>query len=166
MSEISGPGIINLGVPNSQAGGGSAGTVATTPATPIASAATAPVWQPWTEVHAQAQSRLKTQINTASVQFNRDMAAAQRLLDTAESIAQEQVKQLEAAAWAAWHKYQQEANAIHEAVMNPALAAYQNAVEQAHGRANTLIYRAQAAYDQAKHISVYGRDTATGSDTF
>lgn len=166
MSETSIPGFPSLGVANRQAGGGSASSVATPSQTPVPAAAAAPVWQPWVETHSQAQSRLKTQIGAASAEFNRDMADAQRILDVAESIAQTQVRQLEIAAWAAWHKYQEQANAIHEAVMNPALAAYQNAVDQAHARANTLIYRAQQAYDQAKHISIYGRDTATGSDTF
>jgi hypothetical protein len=154
-----------VGVPQSLAG--TPTSSASTPvSTPIPAAAAAPVWQPWVETHAKAQSALKTQINVANIAFNRDMADAQRLLDAAESIATHQTRELEAAAWAAWHKYMQEANAIHDAVMKPALTAYEQAVEQAHERANTLIYRAQAAYDKAKHITIYSRDTATGSDTF
>lgn len=154
------------GLPASSRSGSSAGGITAALPSPVPATAAAPVWQPWTETHAQAQSKLKTQINTALASFNRDMSDAQRLLDTAESIAQQQVKQLEAAAWAAWHKYMTEANAVHDAVMTPALAAYQTAIEQAHQRANTLIFRAQGAYDLAKDVSVYGRNQATGSDTF
>ena len=159
-----GPGI--GGVPVRQASGGSTSSVTTSTPGPIPSGAAGPVWQPWVDTHAKAQSVLKTQINTALVAFNRDMADAQRLLDAAESIAQQQVKQLEAAAWAAWHKYMQEANTVHEAVMTSAIAAYDSATTQAYDRANTLVFHAQAAYDRAKDISVYGRNLATGSDTF
>lgn len=166
MSETIGVGPGIGGVPVRQASGGSTSALTTTTTGPIPAAAASPVWQPWVETHAKAQSALKTQINVALVAFNRDMASAQRLLDAAESIAATEVKQLEAAAWSAWHKYMQEAAATHDAVMKPALAAFDAAAEQARARADTLIYHANAAYVQAKGIAVYGRDQAIGSDTF
>lgn len=142
MSETIGVGGTAIGLPMRNAGGVSSSSAVPPSTVPIPSGAAGPVWQPWVETHAKAQSALKTQINTALAQFNRDMTDAQRLLDTAQSIAQQQVKQLEAAAWAAWHRYMQEANAVHEAVMNPALAAFEGATQQAHDRANTLVFRA------------------------
>ena len=166
MSETIGPFKGVLGTPSSNLAGGSTSTAPTPAPTVVPSGAAGPVWQPWVETHANAQSKLKTQINVALVAFNRDMASAQRLLDAAESIAATEVKQLEAAAWSAWHKYMQEAANTHDAVMKPALAAFDAAAEQARARADTLIYHANAAYVQAKGIAVYGRDQAIGSDTF
>lgn len=166
MSETIGVGPGLGGVPARNTAGSSASVTSTPPATTIPAAAAGPIWQPWVNTHAKAQSALKTQINTASLEFDRNMADAQRLLDAAESIAAQQTRQLEAAAWAAWHKYMSEASAVHDAVMKPAEAAFESALQQAYNRANTLITRAHTAYDQAKTIAIYGRNLAGGSDTF
>lgn len=166
MSETIGVGPGIGGVPARSAASTSASSAAAATPTQIPAAATGPVWQPWVESHAKAQSALKTQINTALVQFNRDMADAQQLLNAAESIASQQVQQLRAAAWEAWQRYMQEAEAVHNAVMQPAFTAFQRATQQAHDRANTLISRAHASYDLSKDLSVFGRNLANGSDTF
>lgn len=158
-----GPGI--GGLPARNTAGVAASSATTTTATPIPSNAAGPTWQPWVETHAKAQSALKTQINTALVQFNRDMADAQRLFNTAEAIASQEVQQLRAAAWEAWQKYMQEAEAVHNAIMQPAFTAFQRATQQAHDRSNSLIARAHDAYDLAKDVSLFGRNLATGSDT-
>lgn len=143
---------------------GSTGTASGTPTVPAN--ATGPVWQPWMDTHAKAQSALKTQINAALVGFSQEMTAAQRLLDAGETIANQQAKPLEQAAWAAWHRYMQAASSAREAVMSTALDAYQTAIAQAQARSDALIANAEDSYKRARSLSEWGRNQATGSDTF
>lgn len=143
---------------------GSTGSSSGTPAVPANAAS--PTWQPWLETHAKAQSALKTQIGVALAGFNRDMEEAQRLLDAAEATAAAQTQQLESAAWAAWNHYMAAANAAHQAVMNAALGTYQHAIAQAQARSDALIGNAEDAYKKARGVAEWGRNQATGSDTF
>lgn len=110
--------------------------------------ATAPVWQPWAEVQANAQSRLKTETQAGLRAFDRTVTDAGRLLDSARAIADQQAKQLEAAAWAAWNKYMAQAREIHDAVMAPALSAYTDTVTAAHSRLRHELGKVNDAYNR------------------
>lgn len=113
-------------------------------------AAAAPVWQPWAEVLANAQSRLKTEVQNQLRTFNHTVTEAGRLLDAARTIANEQSRQLEAAAWAAWNRYMAEARELHNTVMQPAVSAYTDAVAAAHTRLRSELGKVD---DQYKRIT-------------
>lgn len=156
---------INSGLPAHTLGAGVGTSTPPPPPATVAAGSSAPVWQPWVETHAKAQSILKTQINQALIVFNREMADAQRMIDAAQAIAAEQTRQLEAAAWSAWKKYMDEAVRVNNAVMVPALATYEKAIDAAHDKASAQINRAHHTYDQAKDLTSFSSNLAVGSDT-
>lgn len=112
--------------------------------------ATGAVYQPWNTVLAEAESRLKTEVQANLRRMNQTVTDAGRLLDAARAIAGEQAKAQEAAAWTAWNTHMEAARSIYAAVMGPALQAYTDAVTAAHDR---LRHDVQPAYDAYKKIS-------------
>lgn len=134
-------------------------------ATAVPANATAPVWQPWVQTQSQALSVLKTQITAALADFNAAQSAAQRVLDGAAAIAAEQARQLEAAAWVAYHKYMDQAAEINNAVMDPALAAYTAAMQTAHTRLLARLNPVQHAYAQVASDAGWVNNLTTGHAT-
>jgi hypothetical protein len=107
---------------------------------------TAPVFHPWVQVVANAESRVKTEVQADLREYDKTVTDAGRLLDAARAIATEQAKQLEAAAWVAWNSRMAEAREIYDAVMAPALVAYTDATNAAHTRLRHQLGKANDAY--------------------
>lgn len=116
----------------------------------VPAGAEAPVYQPWVQVLADAESKLKTEVQTALRKLDKTTTDAGRILDAARAIATEQAKTQEAAAWVAWNTHMQAAAEIYSAVMDPALRAYTEAVTTAHGR---LRHDLGPVYDAYKKIT-------------
>ena len=153
------------GTPPRNPAGGSAGSIPAPAPTVIPAGATAPVWQPWVNTQAKALSVLKTQIDIALRESEREQAGAQKILDGATALATAQTRQLEAAAWAAWHKYMNEAAAVHEAIMGPALTAYTRAMETAHSRLTGRLDPVEHAYARVAADAVWTQNLANGGAT-
>lgn len=144
----------------------SSATSPAAPSEPVPAGAEAPVYQPWVAVLENAQSRLKTDVQTLLRVYNRDIGAAGRLLDTARAIADQQSKQLETAAWEAWHRIMAEAAAVHNAIMEPALTAYKNAMDGAHDRLRKDLTPVDERYKQVASDAQWTQGiTKTGSAT-
>lgn len=121
------------------------------------------VWQPWTALEAQAAARYKTEITAALAALERANSTAGQLLDTSYTAASEAAAALEAAAYASWHKYMAAADNTRNAMLEAAVAAYDQAITYAtgqYGKAlsdaehtySTLIKDAQRAQNDAKGI--------------
>lgn len=133
---------------------------------PVPAGAEPPVYQPWVLVLQNAQSRLKTDVQAALRTYNRQTADAGRLLDTARAIASVQSKQLETAAWEAWHRMMAEAAAVTEAIMTPALTAYKNAMDGAHDQLRKDLTPVEERYKQVAADAQWTQGiTKTGSAT-
>lgn len=133
--------------PRTFAGGGGT-TPAPAPSEVVPAEAGAPVWQPWVGVLGSAQSRLKTEIQASLRTFEREAGDAGRILDAARAMAAQATAPLEAAAWTAWHRYMNEAAAISEAIMTPALAAHGQALAAAHDKLRRDLTPAEHGYAQ------------------
>lgn len=125
--------------------------------------ASAPVWQPWVNMQNKVLSAFKTNIDRQLGAYNANMAAAQRLLDQAQSAAQAQTKILETAAWAAFNKYQAEAQQVYNTVMGPALEAYIQATATAHTRLWENLTAPERAYAQAVADATWTEGLANGN---
>jgi hypothetical protein len=108
---------------------------------------------------------LKTQITAALADFERAQADAQRVYDGAIAIAAGQVHPLEAAAWAAWHKYMDEAGRVNEAIMTPATKAYESAMEAAHLRLVARLDPVEHAYARAAYDATWTKGLTEGGAT-
>lgn len=133
--------------------------------TPVPAAAKAPVYQPWVTTIDQAESAIKTHVNEALREFNADMQAAERILNTAASIARQLAGPLEAAAWSAYQRYTDEAARVSSAVMGPATKAYEDALKQAHDRLSARLAPAEKAYQRATSDAAYAKQLGTQSST-
>jgi hypothetical protein len=125
------------------------GSVGSPPATGggmVPAGAEAPVYHPWVQVLAEAESRLKTEVRNALHQMTKTVTDAGRLLDAARAIASEQAKGQETAAWVAFNTHMEVAKHLYDGVMAPALRAYTDAVTAAHDRLNTELKPAYADY--------------------
>lgn len=133
--------------------------------TPVPAAATAPVYQPWVTTIAQAESAIKTHVNEALREFNQDMQAAERILNTAAAISRELTAPLEAAAWSAYQRYTDEAARVSSAIMGPATKAYDEALKQAHNRLEARLTPAEQAYKRATTDANYAKQLGTQGAT-
>jgi hypothetical protein len=133
-------------VPPRTLSGSSVGSPPSTGGGMVPAGAEAPVYQPWMEVLAHAESRLKTEVQAALHEMNRTISEAGRLLDAARAIANQQAKGQETAAWTAWNLHMKAAREIFAAVMDPAIRAYTDAVTAAHDRLNVELKPAYAEY--------------------
>lgn len=127
--------------------------------------AEAPVWQPWVNSQAQALSALKTEISGATTDYDKAVQEAQRLFDVSLSIAAEQTRRLEAAAWASWTKYMDEAARIETAIMTPASQAYEQMIEGAKNAFLARINPVQHAYARVVQDTTWSKNLTTGSAT-
>lgn len=136
------------------------GTVGASPSTapqPVPADAGPPVWQPWVAVQANALSRLKTQLTASLQQLDRDVNEAGKLLDAARAVADQETAHLEAAAWAAWHRYMTLAAEIERRVMEPALKAHAEQLEAAQKRFRDAVDPVEHAYERVKTQASYSQ---------
>lgn len=131
------------------AGGARSTAIAAARAAAAAVPSTVRPWEPWKATIAAAEARYKREIEVALRQLDHATAAAGAILDTAESIAAQVQGQLEAAAWSAWHKYMAEAGRSSQAVLGPALAAYEQAIGEASSEYGKILAEGGRAYRAA-----------------
>lgn len=122
------------------------GSVATrTPVPPNSEHPT--VFIPWEQLAATAATRLRTEIKDALRVMNQRTGAAGTILDTAAASAAESAASLRGAAWAAWQRYMDAADRTENAILGPAVSAYDREIEAAHSAYDAAIKDALANYN-------------------
>lgn len=107
---------------------------------------TAATWQPWAQVQKEADARLKTELDAALAELHAQAAEAAAILDTAYTTADSRSATLQAAAWAAFHRYQDLAEQTWTGIITPALAAYADRLQRAHEHYSQALDQAEAAH--------------------
>ena len=163
MSDISG--VVSVDGTTATAGvlAGSLPSFSSASSSTVAANAEAPVWQPWQNVQNNALSAFKTEIGKALVEYNKQLGAAQQYLDTAELAAKTQVQALVTTAQQIYQKYMQEADALYNAVMGPALQAYATAAADAHTKLWERLTPPERAYAQVAADAVWTNGLANGN---
>lgn len=104
------------------------------------------VYAPWSTLLAQADARLKTEINAALRDLEQATATAGQILDSMSAYASESAARLEATAWDTWTKYMDAADATRNAILARATAAYDQAIALAHGQYDAALGDAEKTY--------------------
>lgn len=120
--------------------------VTTTMATTVAANPHPSVFQPWTQLAAQAEAEFKGVMAAALRVYQAEFTAAGKILETAQAMSAEQAGTLQAAAWAAWNRYMEQADATAAAIMGPALAGYDRAIAAASDAYQKALTDAEKTY--------------------
>lgn len=109
---------------------------------------TAATWTPWAPTQKEADARLKTEIDSALAELNALQQQADHVLDTAYTLADTRAAQLQASAYAAFKRLNDQAEATWAGIVTPALAAYNDQLQAAHQRYTAALDSAEAAHSQ------------------
>ncbi len=105
-------------------------------------------WTPWAPTQKEADSRLKTEIETALSELNALQKEADHILDTAYTLADQRAAQLQAAAWAQFQRFMDMAEKTWTGIVTPALARHADAIGRAHDHYVTALNEAEATHRQ------------------
>jgi hypothetical protein len=106
------------------------------------------VYQPWTTLIAQADTRLRTEISAALRALETESTEAGRVLDRAYAMAAEAAGALENAGYAALDRYLKDADETRTKIVGPAVALYDRLIAEAHGRYTAALDDARQAYQK------------------
>lgn len=106
------------------------------------------VWKPWAEVIKEASARLRVELTDGLRRLEAENAAAGQLLDTAAGLADESVRHITEAAWAAWHRQMDAAQTTAEAILAPARSAYDQETARAEQRYSAAVESAKRTFER------------------
>jgi hypothetical protein len=106
------------------------------------------VYQPWTTLIAQADTRLKTEISAALRALETESTEAGRVLDRAYAMAAEAAGALENAGYAALDRYLKDADETRTKIVGPAVELYDRLIAEAHARYTAALDDARQTYQQ------------------
>lgn len=106
------------------------------------------VWKPWAEVVKEASARLRVELSDGLRRLEQENAEAGQLLDTAAGLADETVKRITEAAWAAWHRQMDAAASTAEAILGPAQQAYEAETTRADQRYAQAVETAKRTFER------------------
>lgn len=129
----------------------------------IAADAAGPVWQPWVNMQNNALSAFKTDIDTQLGKYNGRLTAAQRYLASAEMTAATLSQSMVLAGQAIYEQYMNEANRLYNAVMGPAITAYNAAAADAHTKLWEGLTPPERTYAQASVDATWTQGLANGN---
>lgn len=109
------------------------------------------VYAPWDSLASQAESRYKAEIAAALAELQADVRAADKILDTAHTLAADRAGRLEDMAWAAWARFMDMADRASRSILEPAATRY-----------GEQIARSQARYEAAMDTAESGFKTVAG----
>lgn len=118
------------------------------------------VYQPWKELQTAAAARLKIELSDALRALEQAMLQAGVILDTTSAYAAEAAGQLEAAAWAAWHKYMDAADKTRTDILKAAVGGYDSAIESAHNAYVTALDDAEKTFKSMMNDAARAKNDA------